>query len=151
MMPTSIFLKAEEIERDDNKRQSRREDMCVCLNFLNFLLTGNHSKPSNISRVISGIYRVGQEMHSGCLGSWFKGRSYPAWSQVYYLVKCNCHPCSKVPPVRTHSSGNTLTLVFSSWRIWKTSQARLEFRCKPAWTASNQGKLSRELIASDLL
>lgn len=125
--------------------------MRVCLNFLNFLLTGNRSKPSNISRVISRIYCIGQEMHSGCLGGWFKGSSYPAWSQIYYLVKCNCHPCSKVPPVRTHSNGNTLTLVFSSWRIWKTSQARLEFRYKPAWTASNQGKLSSELMASDLL
>ena len=110
-----------------------------CLNFLNFLLTGNHSKPSNISRVISWIYCIGQEMHSGCLGSWFKGRSYQAWSQVYYLVKCNCLPCSKVPSVTTHSSGNTLTLVSSSWRIWKTSQVRLEFRYKSAWTASNQG------------
>ena len=69
MMNTSIFLKAEEIEGDDNKRLSRREDICVCLNFLNFLLTGNHSKPSNISRVISRIYCIGQEMHSGCFGS----------------------------------------------------------------------------------
>ena len=43
--------------------------ICVYVNFLNFLLTGNHSKPSNISRVISRIYCVGQEMHSGCLGS----------------------------------------------------------------------------------
>lgn len=60
---------SEEIERDDNKRYSSREDLRVCLNFLNFLLTGNHSKPSNVSRVISRIYCIGQEMHSGCLGS----------------------------------------------------------------------------------
>ena len=46
-----------------------RADVKICLNFLNFLLTGNHSKSSNISRVISRIYCVGQEMHSGCRGS----------------------------------------------------------------------------------
>ena len=85
------------------------------------------------------------------IGSWFKGSSYPSWSQKYYLVKCNCHPCSKVPPVTTHSNGDTLTSVFLSWRIWKTSQARRQFHYQPAWTASNQEKLRRELIASDLL
>lgn len=145
-----FFLRQEKLKEMITKGRADVK-ICVYVNFLNFLLTGNHSKPSNISRVISRIYCVGQEMHSGCLGSWFKGRSYPAWSQIYYLVKCHCRPCSKEPSVTAHSNGSTLILTFSSWHIRKTSQACLQFRYKPAWTASNQEKLSRELIASDRL